>query len=138
MKRKYHANNSRRKAKNHEAYQRNKLTEQTLDYFICKYHNKIREGPYYICSVCNCLLYKKSVRLLDGKTCSSSVPKSLFTNIMSFDNKEYICSTCHSKVTKGKIPCQAVYNDMYVDEIPLELSVLEKLEQILIVLLNCI
>ena len=72
MKRKYHANNSPRKAKKHEAYQRNKLlTEQTLYYFICKYHNKIREGPYYICSVCNRLLYKKSVRLLDSKTCSS-------------------------------------------------------------------
>ena len=40
--------------------------------------------------------------------------------------------TCHSKVVKGKIPCQAVYNDMSVDEIPAELALLEKLEQILI------
>ena len=52
--------------------------------------------------------------------------------IPSFDNKEYICSTCHSKVAKGKIPCQAVYNDMSVDEIPVELALLEKLKQILI------
>jgi hypothetical protein len=57
---------------------------------------------------------------------------SVFTNITSFDNKEYICSTCHSKVAKGKIPCQAVYNDMSVDEIPVQLALLEKLEQILI------
>lgn len=50
----------------------------------------------------------------------------------SFDGKQYICRTCHSKVIKGKLPCQAVVNNMYVDEIPTELSSLGKLEQILI------
>ena len=40
--------------------------------------------------------------------------------------------TCHSKVVKGKIPCPAVYNDMSVDEVPAELALLEKLQQILI------
>ena len=44
-----------------------------------------------------------------------------------------ICKTCHSKVIKGKVPCQAAYNDMFVDEyIPIELPTFEKLEQILI------
>ena len=75
-------------------------------------------------------MYRKSVKLLEKKK-YSSVPKSLFTDIASFDTK-YICTTCHSKVLKGKIPCQAVYNDMSVDEIPAELTLLEKLEQILI------
>ena len=41
--------------------------------------------------------------------------------------------TCHSKVIKGKLPCQAVVNSMYVDEIPIELSSLETIEQIRIV-----
>ena len=36
------------------------------------------------------------------------------------------------KVIKGKVPCQAVYNDMFVDDIPTEPLTLEKLEQILI------
>ena len=84
-----------------------------------------------ICSVCNRLLYRKSVKLLE-KNKYSSVSKSLFTDIASFDTKEYICTTCHSKGFKGKIPCQAVYNDMSVDEISAELTLLEKLEQILI------
>ena len=57
-------------------------------------------------------------------------PKSLLTNIILFDCKEYICRTCHSKLVKAKIPFQAVYNDMFVDEIPAELVLLEKLEQI--------
>lgn len=58
--------------------------------------------------------------------------QNIFTEKLCFDNKEYICKTCHSKVIKGKVPCQAVYNDMFVDDIPIELSTLEKLEQILI------
>ena len=38
----------------------------------------------------------------------------------------------HSKVKQGKVPCQAVINNMYVDDTPVELASLEKLEQILI------
>ncbi|XP_068758167.1 uncharacterized protein [Montipora capricornis] len=56
----------------------------------------------------------------------------LFTEIKSFDDKQYICRTCHAKVSKGQKPCQAVCNKLEVDETPPELSVLEKLEQILI------
>ena len=108
-----------------------KRTVYTLDYFLSKFHEKIKEGPYYICSVCNRLLYRKSVTLLERKS-YCSVPKTVFTKIASFDKKEYICTTCHAKVSKGRIPCQAAYNDMCIDEIPAELSLLEKLEQILI------
>ena len=125
-------NRENKKTKYHE---RNSLQKpkkaHDLDYYISNFYNKIKEGPYYICSVCNCLLYKKSVKLLAKKS-YSSVPKSVFTSITSFDNKEYICKTCHLKVVKGRIPCQAVYNDMSIDEIPPELALLEKLEQILI------
>ena len=32
---------------------------------------------------------------------------------------------------KGQVPCQAVCNKLHVDELPPELSILEKLEQIL-------
>ena len=133
MKRKYHATNSPQKAKKDQQHKKIKSISDNinLDQCISKFQSRIKEGPYYICSVCNRLLYRKSVKLLE-KTKYSSVPKTLFTDIASFDNKEYICTTCHSKVLKGKIPCQAVYNDMSVDEIPAELALLEKLEQILI------
>ena len=46
--------------------------------------------------------------------------------------KKYVCNTCSSKVMKGKLPCQAVVSNMYMDEILRELSSLKKLEQILI------
>ena len=125
MKRKYNSMNEKRKKF------KSSSDNVHLDHCISKFQSRIEEGPYYICSVCNRLLYRKSVKLLKKKK-YSLVPKTLFTDIASFDNKEYICTTCHSKVLKGKIPCQADYNDMSVDEIPAELALLEKLEQILI------
>ena len=102
-----------------------------IDYYISRFHNKINEGPYYVFSVSNRLLYRKSVILLQ-KDKYINVDETLFTDIKSFDDKEYICKTCHSKVLEGKIPCQAIYNYMYVDKISAELASLDKLEQILI------
>ena len=100
-----------------------------LDYCMKVFQSKIREGPYFTCSVCNRLLYRKTVILLQE---SKYNIQHLFTGKKSFDEKEYICRTCHSKLLKQQIPCQAVHNNLQVDEIPPELSVLEKLEQILI------
>ena len=84
---------------------------------------------FLICSVCNRLLYRKAVIQLKQNQYSL---QNLFTDVKSYDHKQYICKTCHSKVSKGKIPCQAVFNKMHVDAIPPELAILEKLEQILI------
>ena len=50
----------------------------------------------------------------------------------TFDGKEYICKKCYSKVIKGELPCQAVVNNMYVDETPTQLASLEKQEHVLI------
>ena len=86
-----------------------------LDYYLAVFQNKIKEGPYYICSVCNRILYRKSV--VEMKRIKYNI-QDIFTDKRSFDQKEYICKTCHLKVLKGKVPCQAVCNNMYLDEIP--------------------
>ena len=114
-----------------QKYKLSKQLVQNLDNCINTFRCKIKQGPYYICSVCNRLLYKKSVMLLNQSK-YTNVPKSLFTDTKSFDDQQYICKTCHSKVLKGIIPCQAVCNNMYVKDILAELASLEKLEQILI------
>ena len=74
---------------------------------INQFKRKIREGPYFICTVCNQILYKKS-----AITCiNKKYPCQTYFNIQqSFDGKQCICNTCHSKVIKGKLPCQAVVN----------------------------
>ena len=75
------------------------------------------------------MLDKKSVKNFLSTKYSNQHYFSIQT---SFDGKEYICNTCNSKVKQSKVPCQAVINNMYVDETPVELASLEKLEQILI------
>ena len=42
-------------------YKLSKDLAHDLDYYIYRFRCKIKEGPYYMCSVCNRLLYKKSV-----------------------------------------------------------------------------
>ena len=134
----YHAKNRTNMKRKYEVKKTEKQNKKIksssddvmLDCCILTFHSRIKEG-HYICSICNRLLYRKSVKLIEKKK-YSLVPKTLFTNIASFDNKQCKFTTCHSKIVKGKTPCQAVYNGMSVDEIPVELTLLEKLEQILI------
>ena len=114
------------------AQQCRKISKLHVDVCISQFCQKIKEGPYYVCTVCNSMLYWKSVLIFNKQKYVNCNIQNIFTEKLSFDSKEYICKTCHSKVIKGKVPCQAVYNDMFVDDIPTELSALKKLEQILI------
>ena len=88
----------------------------------------IEAGPYYICKSWNRMLYRKSLR----KFYRDAYSIDIFTDVPSFDNEQYICNKCHSKVIKGKIPCQAVYNKLQMDQAPPELEELRKLESILV------
>ena len=108
-----------------------KVKATSMESRVKQFKRKIREGPYFICTVCNRILYKKPVMRCINNKC----PCQTFFNIQqSFDGKEYniICKTCPSKVIKGELPCQAVVNNMYVDETPTQLAELEKLELVLI------
>ncbi|XP_015764283.1 PREDICTED: uncharacterized protein LOC107343234 [Acropora digitifera] len=109
---------------------RKNSVQHDLEHKISVFQSKIKEGPFYICAVCNRLLYRKTVIHLNKEIYSSQL--NVFTDVKSFDDKQYICRTCHTKVLKGNVPCQAVCNKLCVDELPPELSLLEKLEQILI------
>ena len=44
----------------------------SLDYYIEQFNRDIREGPYYVCVVCNRLLYRKTV--LEFKKDKTPVP----------------------------------------------------------------
>ena len=103
----------------------------SLDYYIQQFNRAIREGPYYICVVCNRLLYRKTVLEFKKEKYKSSC--CLFTSVTSFNGNMYICKTCDITIKKkNRPPCQAVYNNLAVDDAPPELANLEKLEQILV------
>ena len=116
--------------KQRQMYQNRCSSARSLDYYIQQFNRATRDGPYYICIVCNRLLYRKTV--IEFKKTKYNCNRSFFTSVVSFNGKKYVCLTCDKNIKKNKVPCQAVYNDLVVDDIPAELATLEKLEQILI------
>jgi len=54
------------------------------------------------------------------------------------DGKEYICTTCHSKLKKRQIPSQAVSNNLKVFDLPEPNRLLRRLEKIIIAKKNLI
>ena len=119
-----------KKRVNCNAFNKKKDKINSLDCCIQKFNAAVKEGPYYICVVCNRLLYYKSVHCFNADRYSFN--SKVFTDVKSYDGKAYICKTCHLKIKKKTIPCQAVFNNLAVDDIPGELAGLRKLEQILI------
>ena len=99
------------------------LHKYDLNSCIASFKKKVKEGPSYICSVCNRLLYRRTV--IELKKGKYSI-QHIFTGKHSFDNKEYICKTCSSKLLKRHIPPQAVDYKLLVDEIPSELKMSRK------------
>ena len=79
----------------------------SLDYYTQQFNRAIREGPYYICVVCNRLLLRKAV--LEFKRDNYNSSSCSFTSVTSFNGNMYICNTCHVTIKKkNKTPCQAV------------------------------
>ena len=97
------------------------------------FKTEVSNGPYYFCVICNRSLYHCSVLLFNdskyNETSESVYDKS---RIPSYDGREYICKTCHSKISKNKVPCQAVCNDLQIYKLPDRFSDIRRLERIII------
>ena len=89
-----------------------------------------RSGPVYFCIVCKRCLYKSNVLFDKEKYNIDKIRENI--NVRSFDNNFYICKTRHIKMKKFQVPCQTVYNKLFVDNIPKEISYLNQLELFLI------
>ena len=90
----------------------------------------IREGPYF-CVICNRCLYKKSIVTFDFNSYSSLV-KVLVHLVSSYDGRLYICRTCHNKVKKNNVPCQAISNKLAVQLLSNEFGDLCRLERVIV------
>ena len=58
--------------------------QHDLDHKITAFQSKIREGPYYICSVCNRILYRKTVIQLKKQMYNTQ--QELFTELYTHDS----------------------------------------------------
>ena len=88
------------------------------------FHKNISVGPEYICTCCDQLWYRSSVTECNPslyKLCSKKILNLCITglnSIDSIDNTKWICSTCHSNLKVGKLPCCAKANKMTFLEKP--------------------
>ena len=73
-----------------------------------KFCQQIRHSPYFICKVCHWCLYKHSARLFDHEK-YHILTAELYRLVRSFDEKTYICDTCHEHLSRNEMPCQAAF-----------------------------
>ena len=98
---------------------------------ITKFHDSIGCGPEYICTCCDQLWYKTSVRKCNTSNytkCQKDLVQSCITGVKSMDNTEWICNTCHLNIREGKLPRCSKANGMNFPDKPsvLDLTPLEE------------
>ena len=103
---------------------------------IDKFNASISDSCSYVCSCCQQLWFKQSVRSissLETLPLNKTLLKKCLTDIPSVNNMEWICTTCFCNIRKGKIPKLSVLNGMKLSQKPPELN-LCNLEERLIAL----
>ena len=91
----------------------------------------IKEGPYYICVVCNRCLYHRSATLFEASKYIIDI-SDFYREVASPDRKFYICLTCDKKLKKSEIPAQAVWNKLEIYDFPNDLPNVNRLEKAII------
>ena len=107
----------------------------TIDCAINRFKQVIQDGPTYICSSCNRLLFRRCVyrySLEDFQIEYQPLAQKCRTNKLSSDSNEYICTNCRNSLKKGQLPAMSVANGLQLDDIPQQLHELTSLEVIFI------
>ena len=82
---------------------------------IKAFQDNIKCGSEYVCTCCYQLWYRSSVRKWEANKytkCSKTLLKACITTSTSIDNTKWICSTCHSNLSDGKLPDCSEANKM--------------------------
>ena len=93
---------------------------------IVLFKREIFEGSFYICNIGNWGLYKRSVVHLSLE--NYNISREIFTSVLSYDGRAYICITCHKKLLKRLVPFQAVIHKLGTVSLPKEFESVNKLE----------
>ena len=131
--------NQARPAPSPEIIRQQQLSRKDLE----KFQKEIRLSPTSVCCTCERLCCPKGVSLVDVSkvhdvlqqhyhACINDTQLSALLPNEEVNGSVHVCSRCMAFIKKGKIPQFAKINNMHVDEIPLELSRLNTMEQRLI------
>ena len=104
-----------------------------IDNAITLFTSRVQCGPEYVCTVCQRMLYKSSVIVLNESKYNneSDVLKSVLNEKyrhVSDDSKEWICRSCHNAMCRNNVPVQAKVDGLELARIPNELKDLNTLE----------
>ena len=109
------------------------LGTQSIEETSWIFTSAVKEGSDYTCTCCNHLMYRKTV--LEFKTTNYTKAPAKFATMSvctSAKDKIWVCKTCDYVVRWGTVPAQAKANKLDLEDIPVELSNLNALEQQLI------
>ncbi|KAJ8018509.1 ATP-dependent DNA helicase PIF1 [Holothuria leucospilota] len=115
----------------HESY-----ADLKSQYEQCKthFHQKIKEGPSYVCTCCHQTWFKHSVQQLVqlrlGKQASILLSKCS-TKFISVEHQEWVCRTCISDIRKGQLPRISIANKVFLPDRPDILQLYELEERLL-------
>jgi len=115
----------------HVPEQRDENSIISLVNFFHSSISNVVQNTEMICTCCDELSYRSSVVKCDANkynVCSEDAVESCVTGVKSVDNSEWICTTCHSNLKKGKLPGCSKANKTSFPEKPelLNLTLLEE------------
>ena len=82
---------------------------------IRSFHDNIKCGLEYVCTYCDQLWYRSSVRKCEANKypkCSTTLPEACITTNAIIDNTKWICSNCQSNLSNEKLPVCSKANKM--------------------------
>ena len=82
------------------------------------------EGPIYVCSVCQQVIFKDKVDIISSlkQNKNTNLLNKCKTNYKSINNIEYICKTCKQYIIKGIVPKLSIKNGWGFPDKPNELD----------------
>ena len=98
-----------------ESEYKDSIQEMQMAKVIQSFHDNIKCGPEHVCTCCDQLGYRSSVKKCEANKypkCSETLLKACITSYTSIDNRKWICSTCHSNLSNGKLPVCSKANKM--------------------------
>ena len=105
----------------------NTLLEKAKKQFLLE----IKKRMDCVCRVCHRTLFRKSVIVYNESKYNHEldvVRDAFKVDPVEKNGSSFVCKTCHVSLKKGKLPAQAVANDLHLVEIPPELACLNELE----------
>ncbi|XP_062584623.1 uncharacterized protein LOC134246317, partial [Saccostrea cucullata] len=116
---------------NLQNYHRKKAKLMDGNAALQKFRTSCKEYPIFPCIVCGRIMFRSQVqKFVKNKYKKAQV--SILLNSLSSTNKEHICVLCDKTMKNGKIPAQALANNMNLTTVGAELSELNKLERHLV------